>query len=120
GRELALAGGAARAVSSGRPVVYFGDSTDGVESIERLGGAVLRQVELMSSLGEERCVLISDPVRLSCIDHVAVSGPVGLPLPGQVPVWRLDSVDFNRPVRPLPGFVCRRCALSQLPMLLDL
>lgn len=119
-RELAAAESAALAVASGRAVVYFGDSTDGVDSIERLSGAVLRQVELMSSLGEERCVLISDPVRLSCIDHVAVSGPVGLPLPGQVPVWRLDSVDFNRPVRPLPGFVGRRIELTQLAMMLEL
>ncbi|MCZ7599699.1 MAG: AAA family ATPase [Gammaproteobacteria bacterium] len=119
-RELASTEGAALAAASGRAVVYFGDSTDGVERIERLSGAVLRQVELMSSLGEAHCVLISDPVRLSCIDHVAVSGPVGMPLPGQVPVWRLDSVDFDRPVRPLPGFVGRRIELTQLAMMLEL
>ncbi len=115
---LSKTGDSRIAVASGRAVVHPGDGADGA-AIRRVSGAVLRQVETMCDFPGPANVVISEPVRLSCIDHVSVTGPLAQELPGGIRTWRLESMDMYRPVRPLPGFIGRRLELGQLKTMLD-
>ncbi len=119
-RDLAEAGDMRVAVASGRAVVQL-ESVPGDEMrIRRLSGSVLRQVEAMCDVDTDCRVLLSDPVRLGCIDHVEVTGPLEHRLPGGVDVWRFESLDAAQPVRPLPGFIGRRLEMGQLRAMLAL
>ena len=119
-RELAERGPSRVAVASGRAVVQLETAPGDKARIRRLSGSVLRQVEAMCDVEDDGKILISDPVRLGCIDHVKVTGPLDQRLPGGVDVWRFDTLDAVQPVRPLPGFVGRRLEMGQLRAMLAL
>lgn len=103
------------AVASGRAVVSF----DEQDHIERISGTLTRQVEAMIHDGGPAGIVISDSVRLSCINHANVNGPLPTNLPGNVKTWSLESVNVHRPIRELPEFVGRRRELNQVTMMLD-
>lgn len=107
------------AVASGRAVVSVEQQGEGPGSIKRLSGAVTRQVEAMYDVARASEIIVSDSVRLSCINNIKVTGPLAERLAGDISLWRLDSVDPHRPIRQLPGFVGRQMELGQLTMMLD-
>lgn len=118
--ELSSAGDARIAVASGRAMVYLEVDDNGHTVITRVTGAVMRQVETLCELPGTMRVVISESVRLSCLDYARVCGPLAYELPGGVRTWQLDTVDVHHPVRRLPGFVGRRLEFGQLTMMFNL